>query len=133
MYRLIKDKFPLSRFNEFLSILKSLLIQMPVLSIDSGDDEQHNPDELDEHADEGSTRMQTDDVEHISVDATIVKEILRIFDSKQLCDKIESSLAELISRSDETGLRDLCLSVSYICSFVLLNTTVKIHRTLYVI
>jgi hypothetical protein len=124
----------LSRFNEFLSILKSLLIQMPVLSIDSGDDEQHNPDELDEHAnDEGSTRMQTDEAEHISVDATIVKEILRIFDSRQLCDKIENSLAELITRADEPGLKDLCLSVSYICSFVLLNTTVKIHKTLYVI
>lgn len=64
------------------------------------------------------------------IDLSIVKEILKIFDSRQLTDKIEATLAEVAAQQNELALRDLCLSVSHICSFILINSRVKIHETL---
>lgn len=65
-----------------------------------------------------------------SIDLTVVKEILTIFDSKQLTDKIETSLTEMAARHDELALRDICLSISHVCNFILINSRVKIHKTL---
>lgn len=117
----------MEKFIEFLRILRLILMQIPVLNVDSSCDETSAMDELDDD----QTRMQVDNNdEHqgSSLDLTVVREILRIFDSRQLTDKIESSLVEVANH--ESTLRDVCLSVSYICNFVLLNSRVKIHKTL---
>jgi hypothetical protein len=108
----------LEKFTEFLAILKSLLIQIPILNI--GSDNQSN-DEVEDQP------MQTDQ-EVVLIDTSIIVEILKIFDSKQLTDKIEATLNDI--SNDEKALKDFCLSVSYICNFILLNSNTKIHKTL---
>lgn len=107
----------MEKFTEFLAILKSLLIQIPILNIDS--DNQSN-DEVEDQP------MQTD--QEVLIDTSIIVEILKIFDSKQLTDKIEATLNDI--SNDEKALKDFCLSVSYICNFILLNSNTKIHKTL---
>lgn len=112
-----------------MSILRWLLIQIPILNVDSSSDdadelldvdEQH-PMEIDDDDDDDNTKPR-------SIHVNTVRDILKIFDSKQLTDKIEASLVEL--SNDEAALKDVCLSVSHICNFVLLNSRVKIHKTL---
>lgn len=103
--------------------------------IADSDDDDRNEDAAETDNVDEQQPMQMDlsaGVNKTSIDPYIVKEILRIFDSKQLTDKIEATLNELIAHHQqfEAVLRHVCLSVSYICNFVLLNSTVKIHKTL---
>lgn len=129
-----KDNFSSEKFIELLSILKSLLMQVPIVRIESDQSSRRHADDADDDDDDALLQTmqvdQADDEDPVINTATIVAEILDVFDSKHLADKIDATLADVMAAGDQATLRDVCLSIAYICDFVLLNSRVKIHRTL---
>lgn len=76
----------------------------------------------------------------------VIESIFKIFDSKEFCDKIESTLKELVDQQqalespspntsgssdrDVDTLNEFCLSASQICNFILVKSQSKIHQSL---
>ena len=78
----------------------------------------------------------------------IIDSIFKIFNSKEFCDKIESSLNELVAnqtnnsstafslspgasaRESSNPINEFCLSISHICDFILIKSQSKIHESL---
>ena len=71
-------------------------------------------------------------------ESTLVNEIFLILDTKEFVKKIEIFVAESLSKNEismdsslnEAQLKDLILSISYICNFVHLHSNLKNHQSL---
>ena len=112
---------------------------MPVVAEKADQDDQDDDDEMDYSSLKNTIYDQTQ----------VIESIFRIFDSKEFCDKIESSLGELVEKQqtaspvsaaspnggpnsdrDMDPLNEFCLSVSQICNFILVKSQSKIHQSL---
>jgi hypothetical protein len=97
-------------------------MELPILNLEAASQNAAGEDSDEQE-------MMDDSGEQQLIDTSVVIEILKIFASKQLTDKIELTLLD--TSLDENSKKDLCQSVSYICNFIFLNSNTKIHKTLY--
>jgi hypothetical protein len=98
---------------------------------------------------ENETRMQADSENDIDA---YLDELFKMFESKQFSSKIESFLLQFNKISNNSNgnppsssstslfdgekneiLNQFCLSISYICDFVLINSDLKPHKSMLVL
>lgn len=93
-----------------------MLIEIPIIDAEASNT---NSDENDDE--------QPMDVDSFA-DTLILNELIGIFKSEQLTHKIEFIINDPSTKLSDAARKDFCMSVSYICNFILLNSNGKIHE-----
>jgi hypothetical protein len=141
------NKFTNEQFNDYLKVLRILIMKVIVVSreIKLDDINNNNDEEMMQTDDPNRPSYSRNDSDLNQVDQYL-DELFKMFESKQFSSKIESFLLQfnkaggtkqqsnssLTSFADEnnTMLSQFCLSISYICDFVLINSDLKPHKSL---
>lgn len=133
------DKFNNEQFNDYLKILRLLIMKVIIINKDIKVDDDYD----------NETKMQTESENDIDV---YLDELFKMFESKQFSSKIETFLLQfnkitsdsngnktlspsassssLFDGEKEEMLNQFCLSISYICDFVLINSDLKPHKSM---
>ena len=133
------DKFNNEQFNDYLKILRLLIMKVIIINKDLKVDDDYD----------NETKMQTESENDIDV---YLDELFKMFESKQFSSKIETFLLQfnkitsdsngnttlspsassssLFDGEKEEMLNQFCLSISYICDFVLINSDLKPHKSM---
>ena len=72
----------------------------------------------------------------MNMEKLVLNEILKMFDSNQFANKIETMLNHLnhqqeLNQTNSQLLTTSCLSIAYIANFILFNSKLKTHQSLY--
>lgn len=121
------------QFYDLLKIIQALLIQIPILSIESIIEiisDINEDEEDDEPMNSLEPENQQKNIPKLFVNQKILDEIIELLDSDLVLQKIKSILSNAESKSDSNiDLKEFCLSVSSIIHFVLFNANKKIHQS----